>query len=62
MGVRGINVQMHYDNPKLKEGRTDASVLRLHLTSKPREHEVNFDKGSSLLFLPSLPEFHPVST
>lgn len=40
VGVYGLNLQMHYDNPSLIEGETDASVLRLYLTPTPREHMV----------------------
>lgn len=39
-GTKGIQVEMHYDNPLLLKGRTDASGLRFHLTKTPRQHEV----------------------
>ncbi|GMH42495.1 hypothetical protein BSKO_10414 [Bryopsis sp. KO-2023] len=38
-GRVGLILRMHYNNPFLKEGLTDASGMRLHVTTKPREYE-----------------------
>lgn len=40
-GRKGINIQIHYNNPEELKGRTDASILRLYVTTKPRKHEVH---------------------
>ncbi|GMH41177.1 hypothetical protein BSKO_09087 [Bryopsis sp. KO-2023] len=38
-GRVGLHLQMHYDNPLFKEGHTDASGMKLHVTTSPREFE-----------------------
>lgn len=43
-GAFGIVVDMHYNNPLLQAGKTDASSLRFYLTSKPREHKVKLHR------------------
>lgn len=40
---------MHYDNPLFKEGQTDATGLRLHVTTKPRQYEVDTIMAGTLL-------------
>lgn len=52
-GIVGINIEIHYDNVHLIEGRTDSSGIRFHLTKTPLTHEVATLK--QLLFSPKIP-------
>ncbi|GMH44491.1 hypothetical protein BSKO_12443 [Bryopsis sp. KO-2023] len=51
----GFKVQMHYDNPLLKEGETDASGIRFHMTTTPRKYEAGILWTGSMISVGVIP-------